>query len=883
MDLEQRKLSKSEWESIEVPVSPEEIEVLQMIIQGFHNVNIRLNNAVTIFTFLKIEFSEKMEEYLFYKYLLAKYDSLRKKFPVLNDIISINVSSKIQIKTADKIRLENSSASTMAERDIYEYVLFEHFENLVKFVHSKRTDERPLFLFHYFTLYKLVRNNVIKLNSHLVSMINSVLSHYADKFTLNEIISKSSDLIEKNKCLLKFADMQLYEHQKSIFSAFKSNTRPKLVFYIAPTGTGKTLTPLALSENYRVIFVCAARHVGLALARAAISVEKKIAFAFGCGSATDIRLHYYAAAEYTKNKRSGGIGKVDNENGVKVEIIVCDIKSYIPAMYYMKSFNRVENIITYWDEPTITMDYEDHAFHSIIHKNWSENIIPNFVLSSATLPKMMELASTVSDFKNKFEKAEIVEIVSHDCKKSIPLVNKDGYIFLPHYFSSNYSEIQSMAKYSENYLTLLRYFDLREVSDFIILLSTLDLIPPRYQVERYFETLDDFDMKKIKMYYLTLLQLIPADRWPQVFNLVTSSRKNRLPFNNTVDNKGNKIVKSVSVGSYKHVPVLSDTTLKRQASVCLPTPVPPSPAFENKPGANGLLVTTKDAYTLTDGPTIYISDDIEKIAKFCVQQANIPPLMMQELMSKIEFNNTLNARIGDLEVELEAVIDKTQKAIAGNSSTASVKEKDVRKFNREGKPNKDGQNEIAKLSSEIQALKDSIKTASLNDTFVPNKKHHLDKWAESLHQNNAFTSDICDKTVNTIMSLRGVDDIWKILLLMGIGVFTSHENITYTEVMKTLAYEQKLYLIIASSDYIYGTNYSFCHGYLSKDLKLTQEKIIQALGRIGRNNIQQDYTIRFRDDSHIVKLFTLEMDKPEVRNMNRLFTTAFDEADVVDI
>ena len=36
--------------------------------------------------------------------------------------------------------------------------------------------------------------------------------------------------------------------------------------------------------------------------------------------------------------------------------------------------------------------------------------------------------------------------------------------------------------------------------------------------------------------------------------------------------------------------------------------------------------------------------------------------------------------------------------------------------------------------------------------------------------------------------------------------------------MKKLAQNQKLYLIIASSDYIYGTNYQFCHGYLSKDL-----------------------------------------------------------------
>jgi hypothetical protein len=124
------------------------------------------------------------------------------------------------------------------------------------------------------------------------------------------------------------------------------------------------------------------------------------------------------------------------------------------------------------------------------------------------------------------------------------------------------------------------------------------------------------------------------------------------------------------------------------------------------------------------------------------------------------------------------------------------------------------------------------------------------------------------------MSLHGIDDMWKILLMLGIGVFMNHENIRYTEIMKKMADEQKLYMIIATSDYIYGTNYQFCHSYLSKDLDLTQEKIIQAMGRVGRNNIQQDYTIRFRDDKQILKLFTSETDKPEIINMNVLFNTS---------
>jgi hypothetical protein len=125
------------------------------------------------------------------------------------------------------------------------------------------------------------------------------------------------------------------------------------------------------------------------------------------------------------------------------------------------------------------------------------------------------------------------------------------------------------------------------------------------------------------------------------------------------------------------------------------------------------------------------------------------------------------------------------------------------------------------------------------------------------------------------MLLKNVASSWKVLLLLGIGVFTNHESIEYTEIMKGLADKQQLYMIIADSDYIYGTNYQFCHGYLSKDMVLTQEKIIQALGRIGRNNIQQDYSIRFRDDEQINILFRTynAFEKPEVINMNKLFTT----------
>ena len=62
-----------------------------------------------------------------------------------------------------------------------------------------------------------------------------------------------------------------------------------------------------------IFFTSTSFSIGLALAKSAISMGKKIAFAFGCETASDIRLHYFAASDYTRDKRTGGIRKVNNE------------------------------------------------------------------------------------------------------------------------------------------------------------------------------------------------------------------------------------------------------------------------------------------------------------------------------------------------------------------------------------------------------------------------------------------------------------------------------------------------------------------------------------------------------------------------------------------
>ena len=395
------------------------------------------------------------------------------------------------------------------------------------------------------------------------------------------------------------------------------------------------------------------------------------------------------------------------------------------------------------------------------------------------------------------------------------------------------------------------------------------------------------------MYYIKLLKSILPSTWNNLYMEFNRARKPQLVENNSVDSKGNKLplkqnsIGPGSVGLGTTSSNLSGQPLKRSftdTSVLTGGVSHSASARVSSVGTSAIYVTTKDAYTLTDGPTIFICDDIEKIAKFCIQQANIPSLVMDDLMKKIEYNNVLNKKIDELEKDVDYLKEAEEAKLGGGgdsgggggSGNKGKSLKNVRKFNREADNIDTSKGQVARLTREIETFRQMIKNVSLNDTFVPNKLHHIKKWAEAIGVDNtthAFTSNIEESVINDIMLLNGIEDTWKILLMMGIGVFINHENIRYTEIMKKMADEQKLYLIIASSDYIYGTNYQFCHGYISKGMQLTQEKIIQAMGRIGRNNIQQTYSLRFRDDEQIMKIFTANAEKPEIINMNLLFNS----------
>lgn len=832
----QTKLSKEEWDSIEVPLQASEKNILALIQAGFNDVNISRNPTPTLLHHMKITMTPLIELYIYDQYFEKAITRMKTKYlPALTGtgtckavvgLASAAVASTMHLKKADLIRLENTYKHIDEHKQtIFEFILLDLTEKMLKAYgiasgrlsptlprHTPRNTSEE-WMFYYYTLHKLLSYKVEGCNSELRKQVTSILSLSVqiDGTIMHTMLGIGHKLIEKNEYLLIYADETLYDHQKQLFTLCKQPT-PKLILYIAPTGTGKTMSPIGLAEKYRVIFVCAARHVGLALAKAAISVQRKIAFAFGCNDAEDIRLHYYAAKEYTVNQKSGGIGKVDNSCGEKVEIIISDVQSYLPAMLYMLAFNPKEKIIMYWDEPTITLDQPDHALHQLIQKNWRENLIPNVVLSSATLPQRHEIAETIADFCSRFSGAEVHDIVSYDCKKTIPLINREGFVEMPHYLYDDYAKIKETVAHCKQYKTLLRYIDLAEAIRFIILMekqNTSVMLNQRFRVAEQFSEIETLNMYNIKMFYLNLLGNLQPEEWPNMYKELQSIRHQK---------------------------------------------------YESL-----VNIVTADAHTLTDGPTIFLADDVNKVAQFYIQSANIPANVTADILAKINYNHKINEKVSILEKELADGMAAQEKDKGGGSDGAT-KSNDKKKNNEER-----SSPEMKQKKQKIEELKASIKMVMLNPAYVPNTKDHLYKYSSS-SVTNAFTCDVAEHIVEQIMQISDIADYWKLLLMMGIGVFAAHNSTRYIELMKKLAQEHKLYMIIASTDYIYGTNYQLCHGYIGKDLgEMSQEKCIQAMGRVGRNKLQQNYSVRFRDNALLYKLFQHDDNKPEVINMNRLF------------
>jgi hypothetical protein len=784
MSFLQTKLTKFEWESMEQKVDSKELDILKMIREGYNDENVHHYIQQTASQLLKLEHPDK-DYYIYQAMFKDIMTTFVKKYSEYG-IKEIKLSKpKKALNTADTIRLDTNSKKI---ETCIEYTALETMKVLVK--NMSKGNNKEEFDLHYYNIQYLVKT--YKLNVYIEQYLKAFLEFNQSKTNCFNFLEHTYENIENNT-IFNYTPLGLYEHQKQIYRIMKTDG-PHLIYYRAPTSSGKTLTPIGLCEHYKVIFICASRHIGLSLAKSAVNIGRKVAFAFGCVTPDDIRLHYSSVKTYIEKY---GRKKPVHGDGRNVELMICDIQSYEVAMLYMSSFFPEKDMSIFWDEPTITMDYDDHDLHSDIRGLWSINKIPNIILSSATLPNEEDLKLVSQKYSYKF-KGNIHYIETLDETTNITLLDTKGNIIMPHsVFESSYSNMKTfIEKHGKSHM---KFLSLNECASFILYLfknsKNSSLID---HIKNKFKNLDDITSQSIRLCYYELIYLVEPTSWTET---IIDFQKTR---NKTPMNVGNHII-------------------------------------------------TESSHTLTHGPTIYLCEDTDKWMNFLVEHSGINSSAFDELDKKIEYNNAVSEKL-----------EKTRKLIEDKTSKFEDNENKMReqRFDPETKS----------LIHTAEVLERSLKQIQLSNLFIPNSREHFTKWAPNgmnYEKSNAFMSRVDEIYVKNIMKLN-TDKNYKILLLLGIGIF--NPSITdYNDIMKELAEEKKLGVILAGSDYIYGTNYQFCHAYISEDLlKMTQEKIIQAIGRVGRKEKNKTFTFRFRDDSIIQSLF-IQTNNIEALNMNKLF------------
>jgi hypothetical protein len=376
MDFNQTKLTKTEWESMEKKVDSKELAILKMIRDGLLNPSIDCRLYLTVNQMLKLDHPDKD-----YHIFMVLFKDLFKKHGFAMEDLS---KPKKPLTTADTIRLKS-----MAKK-VDESIEMILIDLIVRFNKTKKSKE--LYYYNIGFLYALY-----PINRFVKEWITRFLEKNKADMKVSSFLENTNKYMENNG-IFNYKPLELYEHQKRVYSIMSSQGN-KLVYYRAPTSSGKTLTPLGLSQKYKMIFICASRHIGVSLAKSSVNANVKVGFAFGCSTSDDVRLHYSSVRTFTEKY---GKKRPVHSDGRNVDMMICDIQSYEVAMLYMTSFFDEKSMVLFWDEPTITMDYEEHELHTSIRRLWEVNKIPNIILSSATLPNEKDLTPMTQKYIEKY-------------------------------------------------------------------------------------------------------------------------------------------------------------------------------------------------------------------------------------------------------------------------------------------------------------------------------------------------------------------------------------------------------------------------------------------------------------------------------------------------
>ena len=127
-----------------------------MIVSGYNDLDYKYNKNCINLTFMKINYEESIEQYLYTTYFMNIIEKLIKKYNLPDSTFQAAIDNKIKaiLKKSDIIRLESNKVENIQEKneDLYEYVLLDLAEKLLKY----QTKGKDRFVKFYYTLSHII-------------------------------------------------------------------------------------------------------------------------------------------------------------------------------------------------------------------------------------------------------------------------------------------------------------------------------------------------------------------------------------------------------------------------------------------------------------------------------------------------------------------------------------------------------------------------------------------------------------------------------------------------------------------------------------------------------------------------------------------------------
>ena len=180
MDLTQQKLTKSEWEFLEVPVNQKEKKILSLIYNGYENTQYTSNESNSLLGWMKIGTDEdSFHQYIYEENFEKIIKKITKKYAV-SFTMQKDKKGKKKLQKKDLIRIKNGQKKLEEiKHTIYEFILLEN---------AKMFFKKKLCPMRYYTLTQLIGNNVSYINHYVLQFIDWIIEEYKDKISKINLI-----------------------------------------------------------------------------------------------------------------------------------------------------------------------------------------------------------------------------------------------------------------------------------------------------------------------------------------------------------------------------------------------------------------------------------------------------------------------------------------------------------------------------------------------------------------------------------------------------------------------------------------------------------------------------------------------------------------------